>query len=59
MFAYQVCLQFPDELLGDAAAVSEALTHHLGQLVYILGDTTYGRQVKLLVININIFLELP
>lgn len=42
---YQVCLQFPDELLGDAAAVAKALTSQLGQLVYILGDTTYGRSV--------------
>ncbi|MPC09588.1 Diphthamide biosynthesis protein 2 [Portunus trituberculatus] len=39
---HKVCLQFPDELLGDAAAVAEALTCQLAQPVYILGDTTYG-----------------
>ncbi|XP_063885100.1 2-(3-amino-3-carboxypropyl)histidine synthase subunit 2-like [Scylla paramamosain] len=39
---HKVCLQFPDELLGDAAAVAEALTCQLGHPVYILGDTTYG-----------------
>ncbi|KAG0730149.1 2-(3-amino-3-carboxypropyl)histidine synthase subunit 2 [Chionoecetes opilio] len=39
---HKVCLQFPDELLGDAAAVAEAMTCQLGQPVYILGDTTYG-----------------
>lgn len=38
----KVGLQFPDELLGDAAAVSRALTKLLGFVVYILGDTTYG-----------------
>lgn len=38
----KVCLQFPDELLGDAAAVAQALMGQLGQVVYILGDTTYG-----------------
>lgn len=41
----QVALQFPDELLADAAAVAARMEAATGAEMYILGDTTYGRSV--------------
>ncbi|EFN88950.1 2-(3-amino-3-carboxypropyl)histidine synthase subunit 2 [Harpegnathos saltator] len=38
----QICLQFPDKLLPDAAKVALHLEKNIGQKVYILGDTTCG-----------------
>nr|XP_053630541.1 2-(3-amino-3-carboxypropyl)histidine synthase subunit 2-like isoform X1 [Cherax quadricarinatus] len=38
----KVGLQFPDELLGDAATVCGVMKLQLGFDVYILGDTSYG-----------------
>ncbi|XP_071501716.1 2-(3-amino-3-carboxypropyl)histidine synthase subunit 2-like [Diadema antillarum] len=38
----KVALQFPDSLLGDAAAVAERLQALTSSLVFILGDTSYG-----------------
>ncbi|KAL7876251.1 hypothetical protein AOLI_G00112140 [Acnodon oligacanthus] len=38
----KVALQFPDELLVDAVAVSAAIEKDTGVKVYILGDTSYG-----------------
>ncbi|KAG7162947.1 2-(3-amino-3-carboxypropyl)histidine synthase subunit 2-like [Homarus americanus] len=38
----KVGLQFPDELLGEAAGVCQTITLQLGFNVFILGDTTYG-----------------
>lgn len=42
----QVALQFPDELLADAAAVAARMEAATGAEMYILGDTTYGRSVR-------------
>lgn len=41
----QVALQFPDELLADAAAVAARMEAATGAEMYVLGDTTYGRSV--------------
>ncbi|KAM6080599.1 LOW QUALITY PROTEIN: 2-(3-amino-3-carboxypropyl)histidine synthase subunit 2 [Theristicus caerulescens] len=38
----KVALQFPDELLADAAAVAARLEAATGAEMYVLGDTTYG-----------------
>ncbi|XP_067157192.1 2-(3-amino-3-carboxypropyl)histidine synthase subunit 2 isoform X2 [Apteryx mantelli] len=38
----KVALQFPDELLADAAAVAARMEAATGAEMYILGDTTYG-----------------
>ncbi|NXI39873.1 DPH2 synthase, partial [Galbula dea] len=38
----KVALQFPDELLADAAAVSARMEAVTGAEMYVLGDTTYG-----------------
>uniref|UniRef100_A0A8B9RRU2 2-(3-amino-3-carboxypropyl)histidine synthase subunit 2 n=1 Tax=Accipiter nisus TaxID=211598 RepID=A0A8B9RRU2_9AVES len=38
----QVALQFPDELLADAAAVAARMEAATGAEMYVLGDTTYG-----------------
>ena len=42
-FNFQVALQFPDELLADAASVTRALSEHTDSKIFILGDTSYGR----------------
>jgi len=42
----QVALQFPDELLADAAAVAARMEAATGAAMYVLGDTTYGRSVR-------------
>lgn len=36
-----MCLQFPDRLLPDANAVAQQFQSELGQIVYVLGDTSY------------------
>ncbi|XP_075615713.1 2-(3-amino-3-carboxypropyl)histidine synthase subunit 2 isoform X1 [Balearica regulorum gibbericeps] len=38
----KVALQFPDELLADAAAVAARMEAATGADMYVLGDTTYG-----------------
>ncbi|NWI68535.1 DPH2 synthase, partial [Todus mexicanus] len=38
----QVALQFPDQLLADAAAVAARMEAETGAEMYVLGDTTYG-----------------
>jgi len=38
----KVTLQFPDELLGDAASVALLIEKEVKTKVYILGDTSYG-----------------
>ncbi|XP_061860043.1 2-(3-amino-3-carboxypropyl)histidine synthase subunit 2 [Colius striatus] len=38
----KVALQFPDELLADAAAVAAEMEAATGAEMYVLGDTTYG-----------------
>ncbi|NWW42751.1 DPH2 synthase, partial [Pedionomus torquatus] len=38
----KVALQFPDELLADAAAVAARIEVATGAEMYVLGDTTYG-----------------
>ncbi|XP_068808984.1 2-(3-amino-3-carboxypropyl)histidine synthase subunit 2 isoform X1 [Struthio camelus] len=38
----KVALQFPDELLADAAAVAARMEAATGAEMYVLGDTTYG-----------------
>ncbi|NXG57152.1 DPH2 synthase, partial [Hemiprocne comata] len=38
----QVALQFPDELLADAAVVAARMETATGAEMYVLGDTTYG-----------------
>ncbi|NXO05363.1 DPH2 synthase, partial [Rhinopomastus cyanomelas] len=38
----KVALQFPDELLADAATVAARMEAATGAEMYILGDTTYG-----------------
>jgi diphthamide biosynthesis enzyme Dph1/Dph2-like protein len=38
-------VQFPDSLLCDAARVAVLLVEETSQLVFILGDTSYGRYV--------------
>ncbi|XP_068262829.1 2-(3-amino-3-carboxypropyl)histidine synthase subunit 2 [Nyctibius grandis] len=38
----KVALQFPDELLADAAAVAARMEAVTGAEMYVLGDTTYG-----------------
>ncbi|KAG8235016.1 hypothetical protein J437_LFUL015679, partial [Ladona fulva] len=40
--AKNVALQFPDNMLCDAAKVALCVEEKLGRKVYILGDTTYG-----------------
>jgi diphthamide biosynthesis enzyme Dph1/Dph2-like protein len=42
---FQVALQFPDELLGDAVAVVEALRGMTNAMCFVLADTSYGRLV--------------
>lgn len=42
----QVALQFPDELLADAAAVAARMEAATAAEMYVLGDTTYGRSVR-------------
>ena len=43
--SFQVALQFPDELLADAASVTSTLTEQTESKIFILGDTSYGRYV--------------
>ena len=43
VYASQVALQFPDQLLGDAGAVAARLEEVTGSKMFILGDTAYGR----------------
>lgn len=44
VYASQVALQFPDQLLGDAGAVAARLEEVItGSKMFILGDTAYGR----------------
>lgn len=38
----RIALQFPDEFLADAAAVSNELVQKTGQDIFILADTSYG-----------------
>ncbi|NWR37028.1 DPH2 synthase, partial [Tachuris rubrigastra] len=38
----KVALQFPDELLADAAAVAARMEAATGAAMFVLGDTTYG-----------------
>jgi diphthamide biosynthesis protein 2 len=38
-----VALQFPDDMLHDAASVSDALHKDAEYRAYILADTSYGR----------------
>ncbi|XP_037259938.1 2-(3-amino-3-carboxypropyl)histidine synthase subunit 2 [Falco rusticolus] len=38
----KVALQFPDELLADAAALAARMEEATGAEMYVLGDTTYG-----------------
>ncbi|NXS60149.1 DPH2 synthase, partial [Brachypteracias leptosomus] len=38
----KVALQFPDQLLADAAAVAARMGAATGAEIYVLGDTTYG-----------------
>jgi diphthamide biosynthesis protein 2 len=38
----RIALQFPDEFLADAAAVSKKLVEKTGQDIFILADTSYG-----------------
>jgi diphthamide biosynthesis protein 2 len=38
----RIALQFPDEFLADAAAVSNKLSEKTGQDIFILADTSYG-----------------
>lgn len=40
---FQVALQFPDEIMRDAAQVAEKLGNETSQKIAILGDTSYGR----------------
>lgn len=40
---YQVCLQFPDELLSVSAQVYEEIKKRVDVDLYILGDTSYAR----------------
>lgn len=44
----QIALQFPDELLHDSVPVYKALRQILGPEInlYVLADTSYGRQVS-------------
>jgi diphthamide biosynthesis protein 2 len=43
----QIALQFPDDLLHDAAEVSRRLQQGVeGAKTYILADTSYGRYLK-------------
>ena len=42
----QVALQFPDSLLHDAARVAALLAQETSELVFILGDTSYGRYTR-------------
>ncbi|NXF07457.1 DPH2 synthase, partial [Smithornis capensis] len=39
---HKVALQFPDELLADAAAVAARMEAATGAEMFVLGDTTYG-----------------
>ncbi|KAI9313719.1 diphthamide biosynthesis protein 2 [Dichotomocladium elegans] len=38
----RITLQFPDELLADAAAVASELEKRTGKKIYVLADTSYG-----------------
>ncbi|KAJ8655646.1 diphthamide biosynthesis protein 2 [Lichtheimia ornata] len=38
----RITLQFPDELLADAASVATELEKRTGQHIYVLADTSYG-----------------
>jgi diphthamide biosynthesis protein 2 len=49
---HTVALQFPDDLLHDAAQVSQTLVERNPDIkTYILADTTYGRCVYLSVVG--------
>lgn len=39
----QVCLQFPDDLLGVSADIYEEIRNRTSADLYILGDTSYAR----------------
>lgn len=39
----QIGLQFPDELMCDAVAVTLAISKAVEGQVFVLGDTSYGR----------------
>lgn len=43
----QVCLQFPDELLGVSAIIYEEIKKRAEVDLYILGDTSYARYLSL------------
>jgi diphthamide biosynthesis protein 2 len=43
-YPFEVALQFPDELLGDASEVVMLLQEKTGKRLYILADTTYGSE---------------
>lgn len=43
LWNFQVALQFPDEIMRDAAQVAEKLGNATSQKIAILGDTSYGR----------------
>lgn len=38
----RITLQFPDELLADAASVATELEKRTGRHIYVLADTSYG-----------------
>ncbi|KAI8340997.1 diphthamide biosynthesis protein 2 [Choanephora cucurbitarum] len=38
----RIALQFPDQLLADAAAVSKLLVEKTGRDIFVLADTSYG-----------------
>lgn len=40
---FQVALQFPDQIMRDAAQIAEKLEKATNRKIAILGDTSYGR----------------
>ncbi|KAJ3163445.1 Diphthamide biosynthesis protein 2 [Geranomyces michiganensis] len=48
----KIALQFPDDLLADAAEVSTLIKTRTGKDVYILADTTFGRTSRLPVLYV-------
>jgi hypothetical protein len=48
----QVALQFPDDIMRDAARVAESLEKATSKRIAILGDTSYGRYFYIIIFAI-------
>lgn len=42
MISFQVCLQFPDNLIAFSIDITQQLSQLVDSEVFVLGDTSYG-----------------